>query len=109
MTEFSDLQQRALDIQELFAAKEPEKYGRHWTREELVMGFVTDVGDLVKLVMTKAGIRDKKDDLDEKIGHELADCLWSVFVLADKYNINLEAAFTKTMDELAAKLQDKVA
>ncbi len=68
-------------------------------------GFVGDVGDLSKLIMAKRGLRsDVDDDIDDKIAHELADCLWSVCVLADKYNVNLEAAFLKTMDELDERL-----
>ncbi|MER5664198.1 MazG nucleotide pyrophosphohydrolase domain-containing protein [Streptomyces mirabilis] len=32
--------------------------------------------------------------------HELADCLWSVLILAHRYDIDLEAAFRRTMAEL---------
>ena len=39
-------------------------------------------------------------DAESKLAHELADCLWSVIVLADVHNIDLEAAFLKTMDDL---------
>jgi NTP pyrophosphatase (non-canonical NTP hydrolase) len=31
---------------------------------------------------------------------ELADCLWSVMVLADAYDVDLESAFVRTMGEL---------
>lgn len=70
-------------------------------------GFVGDVGDLSKLVMAKRGLRGPIDnDIDDKIAHELADCLWSVCVLAEKYDIDLEAAFLKTMKELDKRLVD---
>jgi len=72
------------------------------------MGFVTDVGDLMKLVMTKDGIRDvgslNAEALNEKMAHELSDCLWSVLILAKKYNIDLEKSFLQTMDELERKI-----
>ena len=72
-------------------------------------GFVGDVGDLSKLIMAKRGLRGPTDDdIDEKIAHELADCLWSVCILADKYNINLEAAFSKTMNELEDRLSESL-
>jgi hypothetical protein len=32
--------------------------GRSWTREEFLLGFVGDVGDLAKLVMAQEGARD---------------------------------------------------
>jgi NTP pyrophosphatase (non-canonical NTP hydrolase) len=49
--------------------------------------------------MAKDGIRSG-DDIDEKIGHELADCLWCVLVLAGKYNVDIEKSFLQTMDKL---------
>ncbi|MFJ9207748.1 hypothetical protein [Streptomyces sp. NPDC102264] len=32
--------------------------------------------------------------------HELADCLRSVLILAHRYDVDLDAAFLRTMDEL---------
>ncbi len=68
-----------------------------------MQGFVVDVGDLMKLVMAKAGARPIAD-LDRKLAHELADCLWSVLVLADAHGVNLESAFLKTMKQLEKQL-----
>lgn len=34
------------------------------------------------------------------MAHELADCLWSVMVLADAYDVDLEDAFLRTMRDL---------
>jgi NTP pyrophosphatase (non-canonical NTP hydrolase) len=97
--EFSELIKRAAHIRQGYAEFEQKRYGRSWTDEELALGFVGDVGDLVKLVQTKNGIR-AVPDVDQKLEHELADCMWSVIVLAQHYGIDLEAAFLKTMDEL---------
>ena len=47
-----------------------------------------------------------REDLDEALAHELADCLWSVLTLADAYDVDLARAFTGTMDELEASLAD---
>jgi NTP pyrophosphatase (non-canonical NTP hydrolase) len=68
-----------------------------------MIGFVGDVGDLAKLVQGKAGIRPTPD-LDSKIAHELADCLWSVLTLADAYGIDLERSFADTMDDILRHL-----
>ena len=97
--ELAQLSDRAMQIRECFAALEQSRAGRAWTREELMQGFVGDVGDLMKLVMAKAGTRIV-DDIDRKLAHELSDCLWSVLVLARLYGIDLEKEFLKTMDEL---------
>jgi len=54
--------------------------------------------------MAKEGIRDF-DNVDKKLSHELADCLWSICVIADKYNVDLEKSFIKTMDCLEEKIE----
>ena len=56
-----------------------------------------------KLITAKEGLREI-EDVDDKLEHELADCLWSVLVLADKYNIDLEKSFLKTMKGLEIKI-----
>jgi NTP pyrophosphatase (non-canonical NTP hydrolase) len=102
--ELAQLSARALEIRERFAAAERNRAGRPWTREEVMQGFVGDVGDLMKLVMAKSGVRDVPDT-DRKLAHELSDCLWSVLVLARLYEVDLEKEFLRTMDELAARTQ----
>ena len=97
--EFKDVQKRALEIREHYHKLEEEKLGRPWTREEVMQGFVGDVGDLMRFTMAKAGIREI-DDIVSKIAHELSDCLWSIMVLAKKYDVDLEKEFLTTMDEL---------
>lgn len=97
--EFSQLSDRAVQIRQCFAAYEQRRTGRNWSREEIMQGFVVDVGDLMKLVMAKAGVR-RVDDVDAKLAHELSDCLWSILVLAKLYDVDLEREFLKTMDEL---------
>ena len=97
--EFKDVQKRALEIREHYHKLEEEKLGRPWTREEVMQGLVGDVGDLMRFTMAKAGIREI-DDIDSKIAHELSDCLWSIMVLAKKYDVDLEKEFLTTMDEL---------
>jgi NTP pyrophosphatase (non-canonical NTP hydrolase) len=97
------MQARARAVREAYAARELTQYGRSWNHEELMLGFLGDVGDLAKLVQGKAGVRPRAD-LDEALAHELADCLWSVLSLADAYGVDLEAAFDRTMTELDAHL-----
>jgi NTP pyrophosphatase (non-canonical NTP hydrolase) len=101
--EFASLVERALAVRRAYAALEQERFGREWTGEELMLGFVKDVGDLALLVQAAEGVREA-DDAAAGLAHELADCLWSLIVLADRYGIDLEQAFTDTMDELEARL-----
>jgi NTP pyrophosphatase (non-canonical NTP hydrolase) len=97
--DFHQLQERARGVRARYAEVEASRYGRSWTTEEIMLGFLGDVGDLAKLVQGKAGVRPR-EGLDEALAHELADCLWSVLTLADAYDVDLVAAFTDTMDEL---------
>ena len=97
--EFGAMVRRAMDVRQRYAELERARYGRAWTDEEIALGFVGDVGDLAKPVMARNGIRTLPD-ADERLAHELADCLWSVCVLAQLYGIDLEHAFLDTMDEL---------
>lgn len=106
--EFSALSDRAKTIRDLYERLETQRYGRSWTREELALGFIGDVGDLMKLIQSKEGVRGIPDT-DAKLAHELADCLWSVMTLARAYDVDLEAAFLATMDELEANVTAKLA
>jgi len=94
---------QARGVRALYAAMETSTYGRAWTREEIMLGFLGDVGDLAKLVQGKEGVRPR-DDLDAALAHELADCLWAVLTLADAYEVDLEAAFGNTMRSLSESL-----
>jgi NTP pyrophosphatase (non-canonical NTP hydrolase) len=103
--EFNDLIQRALSIRKLYREYEEQSYGISWTNEELALGFVGDVGDLAKLVMAQNGRRNIPE-AESKLAHELADCLWSIIVLADGHGVDLENAFLKTMDDLKNYIQN---
>jgi NTP pyrophosphatase (non-canonical NTP hydrolase) len=106
--EFSEMQEQARAVRRRYAQEEARRYGRSWTPEEVMLGFLGDVGDLAKLVQGKAGVRPR-EDLDEALAHELADCLWSVLTLADNYGVDLESAFTGTMREIADYLDGRAA
>jgi len=97
------MQAKARGVRAQYADMEVSTYGRSWTREEIMLGFLGDVGELAKLVQGKEGVRPR-DDLDAALAHELADCLWSVLTLADAYDVDLEAAFGDTMTSLSESL-----
>jgi NTP pyrophosphatase (non-canonical NTP hydrolase) len=67
-------------------------------------GFMVDVGDLTRLIMAKEGIRNG-ENIDERLAHELCDCLWCIIVLASKYNIDLEKEFIENMKKLGEELR----
>lgn len=101
--EFFQLSERAIQIREHYEAFEEKQFGRSWTLEEISLGFMGDVGDLAKLILAHEGVR-VIPDAKGKLEHELADCLWSLMVIADKCEIDFEKAFTSTMDDLERSL-----
>jgi NTP pyrophosphatase (non-canonical NTP hydrolase) len=103
--EFLTIIDRALEIRKQYETKEMQLYGSAWTSEEIALGFVGDVGDLAKLIVAENGKRNIPDS-KAKLEHELADCLWSVIVLAHQHGVDLETAFTNTMKELETHLSD---
>ena len=103
--DISEFKKRAGEIRDLYDEFNQKRAGVKWTRLQLAQGFVGDVGDLQKLAMAKDGLREI-ENVDEKLAHELSDCLWSVLVLAEKYDIDIEKEFLKTMDELEKRITD---
>lgn len=101
----SDAKKRALEIRKLYAELEKARSGKEWAAEHLALGFAGDLGDLVKLIQAKEGIRPPVEDLDAKLAHELADCLWCVLVLASEYNVDIESAFASAMDDLEQQIK----
>ena len=101
--DFQTIIDRAMQIRKLYEAKEEQLYGTPWTPEEITLGFVGDVGDLAKLVIAENGKRNIPDST-EKLRHELADCLWSILVLANSHGVDIEKSFIETMDQLEMHL-----
>ncbi|HEV2798735.1 MAG TPA: nucleotide pyrophosphohydrolase, partial [Nocardioides sp.] len=59
--DFQQMQDRARTVRAQYADVEASSYGRSWTTEEIMLGFLGDVGDLAKLVQGKAGVRPRED------------------------------------------------
>ncbi len=106
--QFKDLVVKAMQVKTAYDKYNQGNNGKIWSREHIAEGLIGDVGDLMKLVMAKEGLRHI-DSTDEKLAHELSDCLWSIIILAELYDIDLEGSFIKTMDMLEADIKNKLA
>jgi NTP pyrophosphatase (non-canonical NTP hydrolase) len=102
-----EAQKRAMEVRNLYFQLEERQYGRAWSTQEIMLGFLGDVGDLAKLVQAASGVRNIPD-LQEKLAHELADCLWSVLVLSERLGIDIESAFAATMADLEQNIRTKL-
>jgi NTP pyrophosphatase (non-canonical NTP hydrolase) len=108
MSDLSTLQAQALKVRQLYNELNRKDGHGKWNAKDYTMGFVGDVGDLVKIVMAKENMRSI-DDVDTKLKHELSDCLWSLLVIAAHYDIDLESSFTQTMQELETRINGAIA
>ena len=92
--EFQAITQKAKRIKKKYAEQNKKLGRKRWQTTDYYQGFVGDVGDLGKLIMAKNNLRHYKNS-NKKLAHELADCLWSILVLADELGIDLEKEFLK--------------
>lgn len=93
-------QKRALEIREKYKRLEIKQNGKEWTTKELINGFLKDVKELIHL--------SENNGSEDKISHEISDCLWSVLVLADKFDIDLDNTFMDNMNKLEEKIDNKL-
>ena len=102
------LQMEAMKVKDLYDEMNRKQRARTWTNAEFMLGFVGDVGDLAKLVMAQEGAREIPGGLGA-LGHELADCLWSVLVLSHVYGIDLAEEFLGTISMLTSHIESQIA
>lgn len=100
--EFDEISKKALKLRKKLVSLQKQEYGSEWTNEEIYIGLVGDIGDLGKFIMTKEGRRSTENGA-ERLSDELMDCLWSIIVLAHKFDIDIEKAF----EEMIRKAEEK--
>jgi NTP pyrophosphatase (non-canonical NTP hydrolase) len=105
--DFASLISQAIQVRDQYNELNAKDGHTTWSVTDTMSGFVGDVGDLSKLIMAKQGLRRGPDDVNEKLAHELADCLWSIIVIANQLGVDLETEFTKTMSELSARIEQQ--
>lgn len=103
--DFATLTKLATSVRDHYNELQEHDGQQKWTVSDRMAGFVGDVGALSKLIMAKQGLRRTPADLDTELPHEIADCLWSIIIIADELGIDLEAEFTKMMGELHARIE----
>ena len=97
--DFQKIIHRAMDLRRQYEVKETSLYGAPSTIADVAQGFSGDVKNLLKLIEAEGGQREIANSR-EKLEAHLAHCLWSVVVLAQMHNIDLDTAFMEAMDRL---------
>lgn len=104
--EFEELVQKAEKIKKAYTELNRRKGRKAWGVTEYAQGFVSDVGELMELMMARNGFRSI-DDIDKKLAHELADCSWSIMIIAEELGVDLELEFLNTMEELEQRISSE--
>lgn len=99
MSDITKLQDRAMEIRRRYNELDRRRGKEPWDSLKLAKGFKKDVADLITILESEQ--LDKK-----KLNHEMADCLWSVLILARALNVDIERAFWTTMLELDNRLDE---
>ena len=100
--------QRALQVRALYEILEQRINGDVWSLHELMIGFSNDVGYIGRLILAHDGTWGISGDPKSELEYKLAESLWWIFVLADRLNIDITAAFNQTMDRMHGNLQTEV-
>ncbi|WP_413105699.1 hypothetical protein [Streptomyces sp. Inha503] len=100
---------RAVEVRALYERLEQGLLGRTWTVPELAVGFTNDAAYVGRLVLAAERTWDIEGDVNAELRHKLAECLWWVFVLADKLGVDMPDAYEATMDKIANNLEQTLA
>lgn len=94
--------------------KRLEKYYEGKGVDELTMvtGFkvIEEIGELYDQILTHKGYqrKDKLESLDkEEIKKEFADVIFTILILARRFNINIEEAIKIKMEEIKKRVYEK--
>lgn len=107
--DFTAATSRAMQVRELYEQLERRHHGTAWSPQELMIGFLYDLGELGRLVMGAENRWMHEGDLPKELEDKLAENLWWVLVLAKRLEIDITKSFASKMDELDAKLAGSVA
>jgi hypothetical protein len=100
--------EQARHVRELYETLEQRLLGRTWTVPELAVGFTNDAAYVGRLVLAAERTWDIDGDTDAELRHKLAECLWWVFVLADRLGVDLTDAYPATMSRISDGLRRAV-
>lgn len=103
---FKEMQDMYKEVANRFSKIELQE----WKAEGAMIELSKQVGDLAKQVMIKEkyyALTGDVDDVDERLGNEMADVIAQVIRLADYYKIDLEKAFVEARKDEAEYLASR--
>jgi NTP pyrophosphatase (non-canonical NTP hydrolase) len=107
--DFTAATARALHIRELYKQLEERLHGSAWTPQEMMLGYLYDIGELGRMVMAGEDRWLHEGDLPRELQDKLSECLWWVLVLADRLGVDITKAFITKMNDVDVQLTKSVA
>ena len=101
------LHQEARSISDDFSKRAAREGLAQWTPADIALGLAADGGELAKLVQRRSGLRPGTVT-DAALSDELADCLWSVLVLAEAYGIDLGSSMRELRQRVRSTTEQTV-
>lgn len=96
-----------MEIQELQAAVDNflSEHGLPNTPEISGLDLMAEVGELSKALLTSGSYGETPAEYTEEIGAELGDVFYSLILLANTFDVDLEQALEKTLEKYRRRLQ----
>jgi hypothetical protein len=95
----------ALEVRALYERIEQRVLQRTWTLPEFAVGFTKDAAYVGRLVLAAERTWGIDGDVDAELKHKLAECLWWLFALADKRDVDLPVAYADTRRKIGGGLR----
>jgi len=105
---FAEAAERSIRVRKLYHQLEERHHGASWTRQEDMIGFLYDVGELGRLLMAAEGRWVAADDRPRQLEDKLSECFWWLFTLSDRLGIDPSEAFRAKMDGLETDLGESL-
>lgn len=77
---------------------------KEWTVEEDALAFLTDVGLIGRLTMSREERWPIGGDTISQLEHKLGECIWWLIILAERMNIDISEALEKFLSETGKHL-----
>jgi NTP pyrophosphatase (non-canonical NTP hydrolase) len=100
--------ERAVRVRSLYHQLEERHEGSQWEIKDDMLGLVNDVGTLARLVMATTGQWVPEGDVTLQARGKLGECMWWILVLADRLDIDIDAAYSETMDRIEERLTQSI-
>ena len=101
---FAQAAQDAVDLRRLYHQIEQHRQGSIWSLEEDMLGLVSDIGVLSRLVLAVHGRWPYNDEVQAELSDKLAECIWWLLVLADRLELDSTIAYTAFVNRLAREV-----